>query len=318
MPPTYAYVNLAGSVGKTSTVVATAYILARQGLSVEVVDFDLQAGVSTVYGYPYYDGPTIVDVIRQKASIADVARPARMLLGIDPETNEPVYEEIPNISIVPTARRALKPLNAELASSGAMTRLRKAFVFDADQRGDKQPDVRLIDCGGVENTLNDVAMLSVTAEDDDDRPGAYGVITCAKPAGKELEGIPDLLEKTSELSDTYNRRVTLLSIVPTIIPVQGGTPGAAEKEGRQYHFRVSGGYRPMLEQTEDVYDSALVGGVTPPVRRNTQVDHAFTARTPLPLFKPALTQDIMSDYELVVAYQRERGLFVPRRHLRAA
>ncbi|MGW6728779.1 ParA family protein [Nocardia sp. NPDC055029] len=317
--PTYAYMNLAGSVGKTSTVIATACVLAKQGLSVEIIDFDLQANISTVFGYPYFAGRTIVDVIREKATISDVVLPARMHLGDDPETNEPVYEEIPNISIVPTARAALKPLDFELKSmSGGMNRLRKALVQDADQRAGTQPDVRLIDCGGVENTLNEVAAIAVTADDDDTRPGAYGVITCAKPAGKELEGVPDLLEKMGTWSETYNRPVSLLSIVPTIIPVQGGAVSASERESRQYQFRVSGGYRPMLERLEDVYDDALVGGVTPPVRRNTQVDHAFTARTPLPYFKPSATQDIMADYELVTEYQQKRGLFIPRRHLRAA
>lgn len=316
---TYAYMNLAGSVGKTSTVIATACLLARQGLSVEIIDFDLQANISTVFGYPYYQGPTIVDVIRKQATIADVVRPARFHLGDDPGSGEPVYEQIPNISVVPTARAALKPLNIELpAFSDGMTRLRKALVFDADQRAANQPDVRLIDCGGVENTLTDVAAIAVTAADDDTRPGAYGIITCAKPAGKELEGVPDLLEKMANLTDTYNRPVSLLSIVPTIVPVQGGAVGAAEKESRQYQFRVSGGYRPMLEQLEDVYGEALIGGVTPPVRRNTQVDHAFTARVPLPYFRPSATQDIMADYELVVAHQQHRGLFVPRRHLRVA
>ncbi|WP_225730992.1 MULTISPECIES: ParA family protein [unclassified Nocardia] len=306
----YAFMSMAGSTGKSASLGAFAWLLAQQGLKVRLIDFDAQANTSTVYGYPYYQGLTVGDVVREKASIGEVEVFAQRYIGVDADTNEIVYEPIPNLTVVPTYRKALTPLISEL-SGAKVNRLRKALVVDADQRPEAQPDITLIDCGGTESPLLIAGALATSAFDDDDRPGAWGVITCAKPAGKEIEGIPDLIESLADWRETYNRQLELVAVVPTIIPAQGGRV-AKEDEPDRYQFRIGGGYREMLTDLEAEYADALIGGVTPPIRRTVQVDHAYSARTPLVLFKPSETRDIMDDYAVALAHLQKRGVFVPR------
>ena len=309
----YAFMSMAGSVGKTASLTTFAVILSQHlGIKVRVIDFDAQANTSTVFGYPYYRGRTVGEVVREEASIADVEVPAQLFMGFDAETDEMVYRTLPNLTVVPTYRKAVTSLIPELVGP-KVNRLRKALVIDADQRPEDQPDITLIDCGGLETPLLTVGALATTAADDDPRPGAYGVITCAKPAGKEVEGVPDLIETLADWSESYNRPMQLLTVIPTIIPAQGGRLTKVEEEqGERWQFRVAGGYREMLIDLEEQYATALVGGVTPPVRRRSGVDHAFSARLPLAYYKPAETRDIVDDYTLGLTHLMQRGLFIPR------
>ena len=130
--PTYTVANMSGSVGKTTSVVTSAVLLAATGLRVRVIDLDPQANASTWLGYPDITGTTIADVLRLDATINDIERPARIIQGYT-EDGEPVYGgaadgQIDNLTVVPAARSTLDKLMVELpAVTGGVMRLRDAL-----------------------------------------------------------------------------------------------------------------------------------------------------------------------------------------------
>lgn len=315
---THAYIGVSGSAGKTTSLGATAVKLAKKGYTVDVCDLDLQANPTSIFGYLNHTGHTVADVISGKKALRDVRVPARLLLGLD-HTGKEVYDMdvLRNIRIIPTSRKAMSPLAVDVVKDSTLIiALREAFVAEAEEYPEECADVRLIDCGGVDSPLHTLAALATTAETDfpaELASGLSGVITCAKPQWKELEGVPVTMTMLAGISRTYNRPVELLSLIPTLIPTQGGTISKAElQHDRKYAFRLASGYREMLAAAEDTYGPLLKAGVTPPVRRTNLVDHAMTALTPLPLYRPTDTRDVVADYDRVIDHQCQHGLFARR------
>ncbi len=182
---TYAVATLSGSAGKTTTVTSVATRLAGDGHRVRVIDVDSQANASSWLGYPGATGKSVADVLRGSAGIHEIERPAQAYLG-DDEDDEPIYESIPNLTIVPAIRNTLDQLIVELpAVTGGVMYLRDA-VEEAEP-----VDITLIDCPGSLNILVVAAILATTVEEEDKngRSGSWGVITCTKPSGKENEEI---------------------------------------------------------------------------------------------------------------------------------
>ncbi|GAB2454365.1 hypothetical protein GCM10027262_78870 [Nocardia tengchongensis] len=315
---THAYIGVSGSAGKTTSLAATAVKLAEEGYTVDVCDLDLQANPTAIFGYLNHAGPTVADVISGKKKLRDVRVPARLELGYNDE-GQPVYDMdvMRRIRIIPTSRKTMSPLAVEVVKDQSLViALREAFIAEAEEHPEECADVRLIDCGGVDSPLHTLAALATTAETDfpaELASGLSGVITCAKPQWKELEGVPVTIAMLAGMSKTYNRPVELLSLIPTMIPTQGGAISQAEKDhDRKYAFRLASGYREMLAAAEDTYGPLLKAGVTPPVRRTNLADHAMTALTPLPLYRPADTRDVVADYSRVIEHQTRHGLFARR------
>ncbi len=282
----YAVANNSGSAGKTTTVVSLAVILAQQGLTVRVIDLDPQANASTWLGHPTASGATVADVLRANATIAEAERPARRSSHVDPETGEPVYPNdstITGVTVVPAIRSTLDSLVVELASvPGSVLYLQDAMAAALPV------DVTLIDCPGSLNVLVTAGLLA-TAADGNEQPGSRGLITCVKPSGKEVEGLPALLGELDGMRKLYKENIPLLAIVPCAVPSRGDV------------------YQEQLEGLREAFGQQ----VTPSTRRTAVVDEAYTNFVPVPLYGYR-GKDVTEDYRDVVTHLQHLGLFAPQ------
>lgn len=285
---TYAMANNSGSAGKTTTVVSMGTLLAQRGYTVRILDLDPQANASTWLGYPGYIGSTTgantAGVLRATATIADAERPARVAVDVD-DNGVPVYDDahyIQNLTIVPAVSEDLSSLMIQLSQTdGALLNL-----ADALQAADPV-DVTLIDCPGTLNILTTIALLAVTADEQ------HGLITCVKPAAKEIEGLPGLLKELHNTCRLYSRQIDLVSIVPCAVPAQGAV------------------YEEQLESLQAWQGEK----VTPPVRRRTIVDDSYAHFAAPTLYDtPSRRRDIVADYDAVLDHQIAQGLFPTRVH----
>ncbi|MGL5445188.1 MAG: ParA family protein, partial [[Mycobacterium] stephanolepidis] len=280
-------VSLAGSTGKTTTVVSIATDLAtRLGLRVRVIDGDSQANASSWLGYEDNHGKTIADVLRGEATIADVELPGRVVNG-ETEEGQPIFGEIPNLTLVPARRATLDKVMIELAADPAgVFRLRDALE-EADP-----VDVTFIDCPGTMSTLVVSGILATTVSEDESNPGAWGVIACTKPAYKESRGLPDLENQLAVLRKTYRLDLRLLAVVPCVVP--------SANQGQVYIDQ--------MDDLREVYGDL----VTPGIRRSGIVDEAFVNATPLPLYGYR-AKNVADDYRAVRKYLTKKlGLFERR------
>ena len=285
--PTYTAANMSGSVGKTTSVVTAAVLLAATGLRVRVIDLDPQANASTWLGYPNITGATIADVLRLEATINDIERPARVIQGYS-EEGEPVYDgaaaggRIDNLTVVPAARSTLDKLMVELpAVTGGVMRLRDALEAATPV------DITFIDSPGSNCALVLAALIASSVEEDGPA-GTWGLITCTKPAGKESEGIQALLHELTIVKKTFRIEIPLLAIIPCAVPATGTV------------------YREQMEYLQDGFGDK----VTPAVRRASIVDEAYTNYLPVPLYGYR-AKEVTKDYENVIAHMKRLGMFCP-------
>lgn len=182
-----AIANAAGSAGKSTTTVAIAALLARQGRRVLVVDGDAQATATGWLGVTVAAGqPTTGDVLLRRVSLheATVATP------------------VDGVSVVPAARR-LDGDSLQLTSVRAgEQRLRLALEADPPAA-----DVVLVDCPGSVSIVTVAAMVAADA-----------VVTVTQPTLKELQGLPELEATIAEVAEAYRPGLRLAAVVPCIVP----------------------------------------------------------------------------------------------------
>ncbi|OAT69408.1 chromosome partitioning protein [Mycobacteroides immunogenum] len=280
----YAVASLGGSTGKTTTAVTLGVDLAINfGLKVRIVDLDSQANASGWLGYEDTHGKTVAEILRGEASVADVELPGRVVNGVN-DANEPLFGEIPNLTLVPARRSTLDKIMIELAADPeGVFRLREALSA-ADP-----VDVTLIDCPGTMSTLVVSGILATSIGEKRPGRGAWGVIACTPPAYKGTRGLPDLERQIASLRKIYRVDIELLAVVPCVVP--------PKNQGQVY-----------LDQMEDL-QSAYGELVTPGVARAGIVDEAFANSTPLPLYGYR-AKHVTEDYKSVRRYMTDKlGLF---------
>lgn len=282
MGMTYAFASLAGSTGKTTTVTTLGTLLARSGLRVRIIDLDSQANASHWLGYEDTHGKTIAEILRETATVAEVELPARVAKGED-EEGEPIYGEIPNLTLLPARRETLDKVMIELAAQpDGVLRLREALTQASPV------DVTLIDCPGTMSTLV-LSGLIATSASEDEGPDSWGVIACTTPSYKGLRGLPDLERNIGVVQRTYRLDLRLLGIVPCSVPDRS--------KGSVY-----------IEQMDDLRE--IYGElVTPTVWWTSIVDEALANATPLPLYGRR-ARKVNGEYSAVLEYLKESlGIF---------
>ena len=168
---TIAVLNMKGGVGKTTTVINLAHILANDyHRRVVVVDCDPQCNLTNFYGAPT-DGPTVADVLRG--------------------TNEPYWGDIvtevtPWISILPASTQLWQlDLAAIQAGQSNITALRD-FVEAVEE--DQEVDVVLFDCPPGFTAASTAALMA-----------AQEVIIPVLMDGFSLEGMAEMLAQVASI-----------------------------------------------------------------------------------------------------------------------
>lgn len=185
-PSRIAVANVAGSAGKTTTVVTLATLLAQSGKQVLVIDLDGQANATKWLGVEEPE-LTTASLLLKQADLEDIVvdtcvdgvrlLPADdTLLGIDQQ-----------IAATPAAGRELRLKRA----------LKRAGEYD----------VVLMDCPGAMNTATFSALIA-----------ADHVLSVVMPSVKEMEGIPKLEGIVEEIVETYEIELALSAVIPCAVP----------------------------------------------------------------------------------------------------
>lgn len=276
----YATASLAGSAGKTTSIVSLAILCASRGARVRLIDIDPQGNASKQLGYVDLDehSLTAADVLAGPTTIEEVERPALVPVEIT-ETGEPVFDdesEIENLTIVPAYFPTLTEMQIRLASkTGGVTQLRRAIAAAPPV------DVTLIDAPGVDNALTLSAILASQA----DNSPSSGVLTNTFAGSKEVEGLSRLESMIAAINEDREMGIKLQGIMVCNVPPHGNLY-------KEYVRDLGIGYGDL---------------VAPPISHGVAVPEAYSYFTPVPLYRRAHQQTV--EYNTVLDHFIGIGLF---------
>jgi len=191
-----AVANQKGGVGKTTTAINLGTALAAVGRNVVIIDLDPQGNASTGLGVaksPEARDPSTLDVLLQRASLADAVQP----------TN------IPLLSIVP-ATVDLMGIEREVASGQhRVYPLRDALIEYAagldEPANDKPATYVLIDCPPSLNVLTINALAAADA-----------VLVPLQCEFFAMEGLAQLVRTVNDVRDRLNPTLAIQGVVLTM------------------------------------------------------------------------------------------------------
>lgn len=181
-------VNQKGGVGKTTSTVNVAYLLARRGARVLVVDCDPQANATIHFGVDPHERDlarrTLTHVLFGPAPVADAVIPVcDGLLSLLPSS----------ISLAAADAEILKEPNGTLLLREKLDEVRESYDFI------------LIDCPP---NLGQVTVSALNAADQ--------VLIPSQTEMLSIMGIPMLLETLSKVRRRVNPKVAVLGVLPTL------------------------------------------------------------------------------------------------------
>jgi chromosome partitioning protein len=178
-----AVTNQKGGVGKTTTAINVAYLLAKGGSKVLLADFDPQGNATSGLGVVKQELPrTIVDVL------AGEATPAEAIIATAHE----------NLSLLPTTPH-LANLEVELAQAD------QRFVRLKQTLSELDYDYIFIDCPPALSLLTVNALVA-----------AHYILLPVQAEFYALEGLGQLLETMQLIRKGLNKKLELLGVVVTM------------------------------------------------------------------------------------------------------
>lgn len=169
---TIAVLNMKGGVGKTTTVINLAHILANDyRRRVVVVDCDSQCNLTSFYGADGADGPTVADVLRGTH---------------EPYWVDNVIEVTPWLSILPASTQLWQLDLAAIQAGQSNINALRDFVQAIEE--DQEIDVVLFDCPPGFTAASTAALMA-----------AQEVIIPVLMDGFSLEGMAEMLAQVASM-----------------------------------------------------------------------------------------------------------------------
>jgi chromosome partitioning protein len=250
-----AVLNLKGGIGKTTTAVSLAYILAKEHCKdVLLIDCDMQGNASKVLNRYDPDSPGVHNIMNGSRTIENCI----FGTGYDPGCN-PDFSLGGRIEIIP-ANMYLMQANVDAMRDTEREQLHRisGALNDLQQRAHREYDIVIMDCAlGLDITV----LNAVIAADLIIAPVPFG--------GYEIDGLQQLTEQIEDL-----KAIKLDIRLKVLFTMKQGNK--ANREFEEY-LKNQSGY--------DVFNAAI--------RRSVTAQKATLAKMPLPAYskRGAATQD---------------------------
>jgi len=258
LPPVFANMNRAGSVGKTTHKVTMWTLAAQRGYRGLIVDADLQSDASYWFGYDGDHVPdgeaTVHDVMLGRAKLSDAIVPARTRVAAG--ESDDAFEDVPGLFLV-RGDKAMKQADGELVQDAkGVFWLQMAFKRGIEEG---QFDFIGVDCPASLGRLS-VSLLVASTE----------VMVCMKPTRKELRGARALAQEIAEVRAGYEDFDASPEASLFVM-------NEAKEHDSQGKF-----YKGIQDEAREMFGDRLM----PMVKGSVLVPEAYDAQEPLPYWAP--------------------------------